>query len=291
METDILNMKKLVITAALVGGVHGKEVNPNIPCQPDEIAQSAYDCVNAGASVIHIHVRDRNNNTTGDISIYNEVLSKIRSKVPKTIIQVGNGFGVIKLPDGTERMSSFEERLKLLEINPPPDMLTINGGTFTFAGKWNFFNPPDFNEEFCRGCLDRRIPLEVECYDISHIYNMLDLYGKGLLPSPIHFSFVTGVINGIAAHPKNLMHMLDIIPEGSMWQVIAVGRAQMPMITMGIALGGNVRLGLEDNVYSSKGVLAKSSAHFVERVVNIAKSMGREISTLEESRQTILGTH
>jgi len=291
MEMDIVDMKKLIITVALVGGVHGREANPNIPCQPDEIAQSAYDCVNAGAQVIHIHVRDKNNNTTGDINVYNEVLAAIRSKAPNAIIQVGNGFGVLKSPDGTERMPSFEERLKLLDINPPPDMLTINAGTFTFAGKWTFLNPPDFNEKFCRGCLDRRIPVEVECYDISQIYNMLDLHRKGLLPAPIHFSFVTGVINGIAAHPKNLMLMADTIPENSIWQVIAVGRAQMPMITMGVALGGNVRVGLEDNIYSSKGVLAKSNAHFVERVVNIAKSMGREIATLEEARQRLLGAH
>ncbi len=288
-EIDLTKMGKLIITAAITGGLHGKAANPNIPEQPDEQAQDAYECYNAGAAIVHLHVRDRQGVTTGDLRVYEEAISKIKAKC-NILTQVGNGIGPSILPDGTRHSPTFEERLQLLEIEPKPDMITINAGTFNFGGGGVFYNPPDFNEKFVKRARERNIPVECECYDIGHINNILMLANKGLLTKPIHFSFVLGILGGIPSTPQNMFHMVEEIPDGSSWQVITISKYQLPMTVQALCMGANIRTGLEDNIYYSKGVLA-SNAQMVERMVRIAREIGREVATPEEAREFFAIAH
>ncbi|ACL01967.1 protein of unknown function DUF849 [Desulfatibacillum aliphaticivorans] len=276
-------MEKLIISVAQTGGLHGKSSNPALPEQPDEIAQSAYDCYNAGASVCHIHVRDKQGRTTADLNVYSDVLTKIQSKCP-IITQVGGGIGTIVEPDGRSRGATLEEKMALTALAPKPDMLTINAGTFDFG--WiaePFINPMDWNEDFARRCNQRKIAVECECYDISHIENVKELIRRGALNSPVHFSLVLGVKGGIPSSPKMISAMVDMIPEGSTWQVITIGKHQLTSTVMAMCQGANIRTGLEDNVYYSRGELAKSNAQLVERMVRIARELGRNIATVEEA--------
>ncbi|MEW6111029.1 MAG: 3-keto-5-aminohexanoate cleavage protein [Thermodesulfobacteriota bacterium] len=283
---EVAQMKKLVLTVAQTGGLHGKALNPALPEQPDEIAQSAYDCYNAGASVCHIHVRDKEGGTTGDMEIYSDVLRKIKAKCP-IITQVGNGIGGIIRPSGMIEAATLEERMPLTALEPKPDMLTINMGTFEFGHVAVFDNPMNWNANFVRRCNERNIPIECECYDMSHIFNTLELVRLGVLKEPVHFSLVLGVKGGMPFTPKLLSTMVDCIPEGSSWQVITLSKHQLPATVMAMCQGANIRTGLEDNIYYSKGELAKSNAQLVERMVRIAREIGREIATVDEAKEML----
>ncbi len=283
ISCEVARMKKLIVTIAQTGGLHGKALNPALPEQPDEIAQSAYDCYNAGASVCHIHVRDKQGRTTGDMQVYSEVLAKIKDRCP-IITQVGNGIGGILRTSGALEAANLEERMPLTALEPKPDMLTINMGTFEFDYQDTFDNPMAWNVEFIKRCNERNIPIECECYDMSHIFNTLELMDRGVLRKPVHFSLVLGVRGGMPFTPKLFSTMVDCIPEGSSWQVITLSKHQLPATVMAMCQGANIRTGLEDNIYYSKGVLAKSNAQLVERMVRIAREIGREIATVEEAR-------
>jgi len=284
---EVAAMEKLIITVAQTGGLHGKGLNPALPEQPDEIAQSAYDCYNAGASVCHIHARGKDGMTTGDMSIYSDILSRIKAKCP-IITQVGNGIGGMIRPNGMLEAASLDERMPLTALEPKPDMLTINMGTFEFGHVATFDNPLSWNGDFVRRCNARNIPIECECYDMSHIFNALELVKWNVLKEPVHFSLVLGVKGGMPFSPRLLSTMVDCIPQGSAWQVITVSKFQLPATVMAMCQGANIRTGLEDNIYYSKGELAKSNAQLVERMVRIAREIGREVATVDEAKE-ILG--
>jgi 3-keto-5-aminohexanoate cleavage enzyme len=279
---EIDKMYKLIITAATTGGIHGKSSNPALPEQPDEIAQDMLDCYNAGASVAHIHVRDEQGWTTADLNVYSEVISKIKAKCPM-ITQVGNGIGGVPQPDGTWG-ATLDQRMALTEIDPRPDMMTINAGSFQFGWEGiTFENPMRWNEAFIKKCTDRGMAIECECYDISHIENIKELVRRGALKEPVHYSLVLSVKGGIPTTPKLISTMIDSIPEGSKWQVITISKFQLPSTIIAMCQGANVRTGLEDSIYYKKGELAKSNAQLVERMVRIARELGREIATVDEA--------
>ncbi len=291
MKPNLTDPGKVIITVATTGGLHGREANPSLPEQPEDIISNFRECYDAGASVAHIHVRDKRGVTTSDLSVYSEVVDGIMSNCPAMITQVGNGIG-LAYEDRTKEGQPFtlEDRMRLLEIRPAPDQLTLNLGTFHFEHKNSEFlfpNSKRWNAEFVKGCRARNIDNELEVYDLSHIQNALDLVDRGALRPPLHFSFVMGIKGGIPASPANLLAMLDAIPEGSTWQIVSIGKYQLPLSTMALALGGNIRVGMEDNVYFTHGVLAASNAQLVERAVRIARELGREIATPEEARQML----
>jgi 3-keto-5-aminohexanoate cleavage enzyme len=290
MKPNLTSPGKVIITVAPTGGLHGKEANPALPEQPAEIVQAFRDCCNAGASIAHIHVRDKQGLTTSDLNVYSEVLEGVRSNCPTMITQVGNGIG-LRYEQGPRRPAvgfSQEERMALLDLAPPPDMLTVNMGTFHFDHKGNEFlfnNSKGWNTEFVNGCKERGIHNELEVYDLSHIANTLALVDRNVLSPPLHFSFVLGIAGGIPATVPNLLAMLEAIPEGSSWQVVCIGRHQLPMSTMVLSMGGNIRVGFEDNVYYGHSALAVNNVQLVERAVRIARELGREIATPEEARE------
>lgn len=292
MKPSVTDLGKVVITVATTGGLHGKEANPALPEQPKEIVQAMRESYNAGASIAHIHARDKDGLTTADLNVYHEILQGIVDNCPGMITQVGNGIGV-RYANGHNRPGlgfTQAQRMALLDIDPRPDMLTVNAGTFHFQHKnteFLFDNSKAWNTEFINECNERGIQNEFEVYDLSHIANIVRLAECGVVKGPMHFSLVIGIDGGIPASPQNLMTMIDALPEGASWQVVCIGRHQVPLSTMVLAMGGNIRVGFEDNVYYDHGVLAVSNAQFVERAVRIAHELGREIATPEEAREML----
>jgi len=302
MKVDFLRDKKLIITAAITGGIHGKWANPSLPITAEEQAQAALECYEAGASIVHIHVRSDDGQNTPDLKYYNKTIKLIGEKCP-IIRQIGNGIGArviehhFTTKSGKKRMTteivqpSLEERLNLLNIDPEPEMHTINSGSFEFRTPYGgslFKNPQDFNRKYIKRCNKKGYGLEIEVYDSSHISNVLEFVETGLLKPPLHFSIVLGIKGGAPATMENLMHMVHQIPEGSTWQVVTVGKYNLRTTIAAMCMGANVRTGLEDTIYYQKGELAEGNAQLVKRMVRIANEIGRKVASVDEAKE-ILG--
>ncbi|MFW9950894.1 MAG: 3-keto-5-aminohexanoate cleavage protein [Candidatus Thorarchaeota archaeon] len=301
MKPDFLTEEKVIITVAITGGIHGKWANPSLPITAEEQAQAALECYEAGASIVHIHVRGDDGQNTPDLKYYNKTVQLIGEKCPM-IRQIGNGIGArlkehqFITKSGKKRVTTeiiqptFEERFNLLEINPPPEMHTINAGTFEFRTPYGgsvFQNPMDFNRTYIKRCKKKGFGIEIEVYDSSHISNILEFVETGLLEPPLHFSLVLGIKGGAPATPENLIQMVHQLPEGSTWQVVTVGKYHFRTTTVAMALDGNIRTGLEDTIYYGKGELAQNNAQLVKRMVRIANELGREVATVDEAKEIL----
>jgi 3-keto-5-aminohexanoate cleavage enzyme len=301
MKPNLLSDEKVIITCAITGGIHGKWANPSLPITPEEQAQDALECHEAGASIIHLHVRGPDGQNTPDINVYNEAVKLIGDKCP-VIRQIGNGIGARLITTTTETrhrrravkseivQPTLEERLNLLTIEPVPEMFTINAGTFEFRTPYGggvFNNPIDFNRKFIKGCKKLGCGLEIEVYDSSHIANIMELVDKGTLEPPLHFSLVLGIKGGAPATVRNLLSMVEQIPDGSTWQVVSVGKFHLRTTLIALSMGGNVRTGLEDTIYYKKGEPVKSNAQLVERMARLAKEVGREPATVDEAKKML----
>ncbi|SCG81816.1 hypothetical protein DW1_0195 [Proteiniborus sp. DW1] len=268
-------MDKLIITAALTGAEVTRKEQPNLPLTPDEIAEAAYEAYKAGAAMVHVHARDSEGNPTQDYEVYKEIKEKIEAKCP-VIFQPSTGGAVWHSP---------EERLQPVELKP--EMATLSCGTCNF-GSDVFMNSEEYMEKFAKRMKELGVKPEIEVFERGMINNALKLVKKGLVDTPLHFDFVMGVPGAITAELRDLLYLVESIPAGSTWTVAGIGRFELPLAVAAITLGGHVRVGFEDNVYYSKGVLAKSNAELVERIVRIAKELGREVATPDEARE-ILG--
>ncbi|MBP7738660.1 MAG: 3-keto-5-aminohexanoate cleavage protein [Spirochaetes bacterium] len=275
-------MEKLIITAALTGGIHGKEANPALPEQPDEIIKDAVACYNAGAAIVHLHARDRQGKGVGDPAIFSEINSGIRARCPVVIQNTTGGPGI-----------PIKERLSGLDA--APEMGSLNMGSIVFfTGKEKaelpFMNHRPEIEAFAAEMLKRGIKPEMEVYNPSMFGEVENLIAKNLLAKPYYINCVMGVdgMGGYKGTPKNLITMIGHLPEGSVFNVTGIGRWQMGMNVMAILTGGHARVGLEDNVYFRKGEPASGNAQFVERLVKISREIGRDIATPDEAR-AILG--
>lgn len=268
-------MEKLIITAALTGAEVSKTNQPNLPTTPDEIALAAYECYQAGASIVHVHARDENGEATQSKDVYQEIFSKI-SNTCNIIIQPSTGGGT---------WHSMEERLQPVYLYP--EMATLTTGTCNF-GSDVFFNSKEHIEKYAEEMSRLGIKPEFEIFERGMIANALDLLRKGLVQEPLHFDFVMGVPGAIPAEPRDLLYLVESIPKNATWSVAGIGRFELPLAVMAIAMGGHVRVGFEDNIYFSRGVLAKSNAQLVERIAGISREFGREVATPDEARE-ILG--
>ncbi|EGO65196.1 3-keto-5-aminohexanoate cleavage protein [Acetonema longum] len=268
-------MDKLIITVAPVGAEATRQDNPNLPLTPVEIAAAALRCVEKGASIIHLHVRDAEGQATQSKEVFQETMALIR-KQSNVIIQTSTG--------GAAWMTAAE-RMQPLELNP--EMATLTTGTVNF-GDDIFSNPMPMVTEFAKEMVKRSVKPEIEVFEAGMIQTALNLVKQGILRLPLHFDFVMGVPGGIAGEPRHLVHLVDSLPAGCTWTVAGIGRSELPLATVAIAMGGNVRVGFEDNVYYSRGVLADSNAQLVERIARIAGELGRPVATPDEAR-AILG--
>jgi 3-keto-5-aminohexanoate cleavage enzyme len=268
-------MDKLIITAAICGAEVTKENNPNVPYTVEEIGREAESAYKAGASIIHLHVRYDDGTPTQDKERFRLCMEEIRRRCPDVIIQPSTG--------GAVGMSN-DERLQPIELLP--EMATLDCGTLNFGGDEIFVNTENTIKYFGQRMIEKGIKPEIEVFDKGMVDYAIKFAKQGYILKPMHFDFVLGV--QMTATARDLAFMVDSIPEGSTWTVAGVGRYQFPMAALGIVMGGHVRVGFEDNVYISKGVLAKSNGELVEKVVRLANELGREVATPDEARQ-ILG--
>lgn len=270
-------MEKLIITACICGAEVTKKHNPAVPYTVEEIAREAKSAYDAGASIIHLHVREDDGTPTQNVDRFKACIDAIRAVCPDAIIQPSTG--------GAVGMSN-DERLQPITLNP--EMATLDCGTCNFGGDEIFVNTENMIKDFGEKMIARNIKPEVEVFDKGMIDMAIRLNKKGYIKSPMHFDFVMGVNGGISGEPRDLLFMVQSIPAGSTWTVAGIGRFEYPMAAMGIIMGGHVRVGFEDNVYIEKGVLAKSNGELVDKVVRFAKELGREVATPAEARK-ILG--
>jgi len=275
-------MHKIIITVAQTGGMHGKEANSNLPEQPLEIAESTYECYNEGAAIVHIHARDKAGKVTSAPEVYKEIHELIKTKC-NIILQdtTGGGPGL-----------TLDERIRCLEA--APEMASLNMGTLMrVSGPYEgipFANPRAEIERFAKEMLDRNIKPEMEVYSHSMFRDIKNLINKGLIRKPYYVNLVLGMTHqgAVEATPDYLWSMREFLPAGTIFNVTAIGKAQLPLTTMSILLGGMVRVGMEDNIYYKTGELAKSNSQLVARAVRITRELNMDIASPDEARE-ILG--
>ncbi|QDG52035.1 3-keto-5-aminohexanoate cleavage protein [Persicimonas caeni] len=268
-------MTPLIITAAVDGAETMREHNPNVPYTPEEIAQEAVRCREAGASMVHVHGREDDGTPTQARDVFEQILNKIRER-SDILVQFSTGGAV---------WMSVEERIEALDLRP--DMATLTTGTVNF-GEDVFMNSLPMIRQIAERLQEFDITPEIEIFDTGMVDTAMRLVKEGLLEEPLHFDFVLGVPGGMGGRPENLEFLVDMIPEGSTWSVAGIGRHELPLAYKAIDMGGHVRVGLEDNIFVEKGVLAKGSWELVEKVVEYAEEQGREIATPEVAKE-ILG--
>ncbi len=270
-------MAKLIITAAICGAEVTKEQNPAVPYTVEEIVREAKSAVDAGAAIVHVHVREDDGTPTQNKERFKVCMDAIKEACPDVILIPSTG--------GAVGMTA-EERLQPTELFP--EMATLDCGTCNF-GDDVFENTMPMMREFGKRMIENNIKPEYECFEMGHLDTILAMAKKGQVPgAPMQFNFVLGVPGCTPATVQNLCWLVNAIPAGSTWTATGIGRHAFTLAAAAIAMGGNVRVGFEDNLYLEKGVLAKSNGELVAKVARIAKEMGREIATPAEARE-ILG--
>lgn len=298
-------MKKVIITCAITGGVHTPTMSDALPITPDEIAAQSIDAAEAGASIIHLHARDPETGMpTPDPDVFMQFLPRIKQSTDAVInITTGGGLGM-----------TVEQRLAG-PLKAEPEMTSLNMGSMNFAlhplvGKYTewkhdwekpFLEASDdfiFRNTFRdiayilkhlgEGCGTR---FEHECYDIGHLYNLAHFVDAGLVKPPFLVQSIFGILGGIGADVENVMYMKQtadrLFGDDYVWSVLAAGRFQIPFITQAAMMGGNVRVGLEDSLFIGKGKLAKSNAEQVSKIRTILEELGLEIATPKEAREVL----
>jgi len=274
-------MEKLIITAAISGAEVTKENNPAVPYTVEEIVREAKSAYDAGASIIHLHVRFDDGRPTQSKDRFQECVDAILKVCPDVIIQPSTG--------GAVGMSDLE-RLQSTDIHPTPEFATLDCGTCNFGGDEVFVNTDNTIFNFAKIMKEKGIKPELECFDKGMIDIALKADKKGLLVHPLHFDFVLGV--QMTATLRDLAFCVGSIPPGSTWTACGIGRYEFDIAAGTIVMGGHVRVGFEDNIYIEKGVLAKSNGELVEKVVKLAKLLGREVATPNEARKILgIGTN
>lgn len=270
-------MDKLIITCAISGAEVTKNDNPYVPYTVDEMVREAYLAYRAGASIIHLHVRKDDGTPTQSQRRYAQVMKAIQKKCPDVIIQPSTGGAV-----GMSR----DERLKPTQLRP--EMCTLDCGTLNFGGDAIFVNTENDIKYFAEKIYSHHIFPELECFEKGHVDMVLRLHKKGFIKDPMHFSFVLGVNGGMSGEERDVKFLHESIPSQCTFSVAGIGKYEFSLAEYAIKHGGHVRVGLEDNLYLEKGVLAKGNVELVEKVVNMAKAHGRAIATPDEAR-SILG--
>ncbi len=268
-----------IITAAIVGAETTRAQNPHLPITADELAAEAEKCAKAGASVIHLHVRDEEGRASQEARRFREAIRAIRARTD-VIIQTSTG-GAVGM--------SVAERAGPLECTggDAPDMATLNVGTINF-GEDVFMNKAADTAEMARRIRAHGAMPEIEIYDAGHLDIAAELLKQGLVSAPLHLQFVLGVKGALSASERNLEFLVErmeeLLPAGCTWGVAGVGRHQLPMVELAAMWGGNARVGLEDNIYVDKGVLAEGNAPLVARAVELCERHGRKVATVDEAR-------
>ncbi len=297
--------KKVIITCASTGSIHTPTMSPYLPVTPDEIAKDAMDAVEAGASVLHLHARDpETGQPTQNPEMFAKFLPRIKQSTDAVInITTGGGLGM-----------PLEERIAAAHY-AQPEVCSLNMGSMNFAAFELAKKYDDWKHDWEKPYLERTFAgiypntfemidhiltnvgeaygtrFEFECYDVGHLYNLAHFVRTGQVKPPFLIQCIFGIHGGIGADPENLMHMRTIADklfgDDYYMSVLAVGKDQMKFLTMGAAMGSNVRCGLEDSLFIGKGELAKSSAEQVQKIRAIIDELGLEVATPDEARQML----
>ena len=273
-------MSKTIITVAPTGAWPKKENNPNIPMTPVEIVEDVYACWNAGAAVAHLHMRDDNGNGTMDVNKFRETVTLLKTKYPDCDI-------VINMTTSGDIYATDEIRvLHVKELKP--DMASYDCGSMNWQNNTVFINSPQFLEMSAKVFREVGTKPEIEIFDAGMVYNSLYYLKKDILKAPLHYQFVLGAAGGSVATVENLVYLRNLIPEGSTWSALGIGKGHIPIMMAAIALGGNVRVGMEDNLMYGHGQLAESNVQLVKRAVGFVRLAGNIVATPDDARE-ILG--
>lgn len=272
---EYLDGKPVIITAALTGGVHGKEANPNLPETPEEIAAAAAACEDAGASILHLHARRPNGERAFSTERFQAVTDAVRSATDDAIIQHSTG--------GTAAPDDL--RVEPLLTDPAPEMASLDMGPLNRYDRLTSENTRELVDRLHEVMRDRGIKPELEVFNGGHLNESLRIVDD--LRDPPYINLVFGGGTTTIPHPRNLQTLVDNLPDGAEFNVLGFGPHQLPMTTHGLLLGGHVRVGVEDNLYYRRGELAESNAQLVERAVRIATELGRPVASPAEARSIL----
>ncbi len=296
--------RKVIITCAVTGSIHTPSMSPYLPVTPDEIAEAAIGAAEAGASIIHLHARaPEDGRPTQDPDVFLRFLPRIKQSTDAVVnITTGGGLGM-----------TVEQRMRpAAELKPEVaslNMGSMNFGLYPMLGRFKEFkhdwerahleNSRDFVfkntfqdiERILSACRDNATRFEFECYDIAHLYNLAHFLDQGLVEPPLFVQSVFGILGGIGAHPEDLMHMRRtadrLFGADYRWSILGAGRNQMPLATIGAAMGANVRVGLEDSLWSGPGTLAESNAQQVTKMRQVLEGLSLEVATPAEAREIL----
>jgi len=268
----------VVVTAALTGGIHGKEANPNLPETPEEIGKAAGEVEAAGASVVHVHARTDNGERAFSTERFQAIDEAIRRYTDDVIVQ--HTTGATQAPTENRHLS--------LRTDPPPEMASLDMGPLNRYERLTSENTLATIDALYDEMVDRGIKPELEVFNDGHLNEVHGLLDRRDLAEPVYATLIFGPGTLTRPRPGNFLNAVDNLPEGALFNTLGFGRHQLPFATMGILFGGNVRVGLEDNVYYRQGELAESNAQLVERVVRVAGELGREVADTSQARD-ILG--
>lgn len=270
-------MLKRIITVAPTGAWPTKENNPNVPMTPKEIAEDVYACYQAGAAVAHLHMRDENGKGTMSKALFEETVRLIRDKCDI----------VINLTTSGDLNATDETRQEHL-IAIKPELASYDCGSMNWMHSSLFINHPKFLEALAVTMKENQVKPEIEIFDAGMLYNALYYHKKGFLEAPMHFQFVLGAAGGTAATVENLVYLKSLLPTNCTWSALGIGKGHIPILLATLALGGHVRVGMEDNVMFAPDQLADSNAQFVTRAANLIKEAGYAVATPDDARE-ILG--
>lgn len=273
--------RKIILTTALTGAVTPKSINEHLPISPEEIAEDAYNCWKSGASIVHLHMRDDNAEGTMDASRFKKTIELIRAHKDCDVI-------INCTSSGTNYIATYEQRMEHFKTVPEIEMGSFDSGTFTWDCDRSFENKPDFLESLAKCMSENNILPECEIFDMGMLRNAVYYSKKGLLPSNLYCQIVLGVLGGAPATPAQLEFIVRNLPEGTKWSAFGIGKDHLPIMYAALALGADgIRVGLEDNVYYSKGVKA-TNVMLTSRAVRVIKNFDCEVASPAEARE-ILG--
>ena len=269
---------KIIITAAVTGSRPTKEQNPAVPHTPKEIIGAAVECHKAGAAIAHIHVRHpKTGKPDFRTELFRRVLEGIRERCDMVVNLTTSGLFI-------KSRNAIYQRLQPIFLKP--EICSLDVGSMNFSDLI-FANPPQWSRAAAMQMKVYGVKPEIEVFDTGHISQALDLIEDDLIVDPPYFQLCMGVRWGIEASMENLLLMKSKLPPKAIWSVLGVGKKQFPIIQEASFLGGHIRVGLEDNIFLSDGVLAKSNAELVEKAVNMALNHGREIATPDDARHIL----
>ena len=277
-----MSKKKTIITAAVTGAWPKKENNPNVPMTPSEIADDVYACWKAGAAIAHLHMRDDEGNGTIDTAKFEETVNLIKTRYPDCDI-------VLNLTTSGDIHADDDLRVAHVE-KLAPEMASYDCGSMNWLNSGLFINSPKFLERCGYLFQEKNVKPEIEAFDPGMIANAAYYLKKGVLKAPLHFQFCMGCANGIPGSVKNLVFMKETMEQlcpGSTWSCFGVGHSAMEIMYAAVALGGHIRVGMEDNVMYAKGQLADSNAQFVERAARVIREYGNDVATPDEAREIL----